>query len=179
MSVEPAEQQVLSAADGRKRSVARLAGVQALYQIEMSGERVEAVIDEFLTHRIGHEIEGAQYGAADRDYFVALVRGTMERGAEIDGLASGVLGENWTMMRLGALVRALLRAATFELSVRRDVPARVIIDEYVELAGAFFSQREPAFVNGALDRLARQTRPGELPERAGAEGDDGGSPAQE
>lgn len=179
MTIEPVTPRVLSAAKGRERSVARLAGVQALYQIEMSGERVEAVIDEFLTHRIGHEIEGAQYGAADRDYFVEIVRGTTERGVQIDELAAGVLGANWTMNRLGALVRALLRAATFELLVRRDVPARVIIDEYVELARAFFSQREPAFVNGALDRLARQMRPGELPDRVEAEGDDGGPTAQE
>ena len=156
---------------GQGRSAARLAAVQALYQIELSDAAIEAVIEEFLAHRIGREIEGAQYAEADREHFKWLVRNASERIDELDECLGGTLDTGWSVSRLGALMRALLRAATIELMARPDIPARVVMNEYVELAGAFFSRREPAFVNAALDTLARRLRAGEFvsPDDAGGD----------
>ena len=153
------------------RSMARLAAVQALYQIELSDAAIEAVIEEFLVHRIGREIEGAQYAEADREHFKWLVRNASERIDELDECLGGALDTGWSVSRLGALMRALLRAAPIELIARPDIPARVVMNEYVELAGAFFSRREPAFVNAALDTLARRLRAGEFvsPDDAGGD----------
>lgn len=143
---------------GQGRSVARLAAVQALYQMELSGAGPEDVIEEFVAHRIGREIEGDVYAKADREHFKWLVRNVDSRRDELDACVGGALNAEWTVARLGALMRALLRAASAELVARPDIPARVVMNEYVELAGAFFSQREPAFVNAALDTLARRLR---------------------
>ena len=156
---------------GQGRSAARLAAVQALYQIDLSDAAIEAVIEEFLAHRIGREIEGAQYAEADREHFKWLVRNASERIDELDECLGGALDTGWSVSRLGALMRALLRAATIELMARPDIPARVVMNEYVELAGAFFSRREPAFVNAALDTLARRLRAGEFvsPDDAGGD----------
>jgi len=161
---------------GQGRSTARLAAVQALYQMELSDSPPEDVIDEFLVLRIGREIEGEQYADADREHFKWLVRNVTERLAELDECIGGALNTGWTIGRLGALMRALLRSATVELLARPDIPARVVMNEYVELAGAFFSRREPAFVNAALDAIARRLRAGEFvsPDDAGG---DVGSPA--
>ena len=147
---------------GQRRSTARLAAVQALYQMELSDSPTEDVIDEFLTLRIGREIEGEQYVDADRGHFKWLVRSVTERVTEIDECIGGALDAGWTIGRLGALMRVLLRSATVELLARPDIPARVVMNEYVELAGAFFSRREPAFVNAALDGIARRLRAGEF-----------------
>ena len=147
---------------GRGRSSARLACVQALYQIEMSGQSADAVIEEFMSHRAGHEIDGERYAAPQRRHFERTVRAAAARADEFDALVAATLAEHWSMERLGAVVRALLRAATCELATCPDVPARVVIDEYVELARAFYSEREPAFVNGALDSLARRLRVAEM-----------------
>ena len=154
---------------GQRRSTARLAAVQALYQMELSDSPTEDVIDEFLTLRIGREIEGEQYVDADRGHFKWLVRSVTERVTEIDECIGGALDAGWTIGRLGALMRVLLRSATVELLARPDIPARVVMNEYVELAGAFFSRREPAFVNAALDGIARRLRAGEFvsPEDSG------------
>ena len=156
---------------GQGRSTARLAAVQALYQIELSDAALEAVIEEFLSFRIGREIEGAQYAEADREHFKWLVRNASERIGELDECLGGALDKGWSVTRLGALMRALLRAATIELLARPDIPARVVMNEYIELAGAFFSRREPAFVNAALDTLARRLRAGEFvsPDDAGGD----------
>ena len=147
---------------GQRRSTARLAAVQALYQMELSDSPTEDVIDEFLTLRIGREIEGEQYVDADRGHFKWLVRSVTERVTELDECVVGALDAGWTIGRLGALMRVLLRSATVELLARPDIPARVVMNEYVELAGAFFSRREPAFVNAALDGIARRLRAGEF-----------------
>lgn len=147
---------------GQGRSSARLACVQALYQIEMSGQSADAAIEEFLSHRAGHEIDGERYAAPHQRHFERTVREAVARADEFDALVAATLAERWSMERLGAVVRALLRAATCELATCPDVPARVVIDEYVELARAFFSGREPAFVNGSLDSLARRLRAAEM-----------------
>ena len=147
---------------GQGRSSARLACVQALYQIEMSGQSADEVIEEFLNHRAGHEIDGERYAVPQRRHFERTVREAARRAAEFDALVAAVLAERWSMERLGTVVRALMRAATCELAACPDVPARVVIDEYVALARAFFSGSEPAFVNGALDSLARRLRAAEM-----------------
>jgi len=140
------------------RSAARLAAVQALYQAELGGEDAETVIGEFLTHRLGHEIEGAQYADADTDFFVDLVAGVERRQKEVDDLVSAALSTGWSLDRLERIIRALLRAGTYELKARTDVPTKVVIDEYVEVAHAFFNEKEPAFVNGVLDKLGKLIR---------------------
>ena len=151
---------------GQGRSSARLACVQALYQIEMSGQSVDEVIEEFLSHRAGHEIDGERYAVPHRRHFERTVREAAGRADEFDALVAATLTEHWSLERLDAVVRALLRAATCELAACPDVPARVVINEYVELARAFFSEREPAFVNGALDSLARRLRAAEMADGA-------------
>lgn len=153
------------------RSAARLAAVQALYQIELGGMKADSVIAEFMAHRLDRSIDGERASAADRAHFVAVVEGAARRAGDLDRLVAEVLAEGWTLKRLGALLRALMRAAAFELLELEAVPCRVVIDEYVALAGSFFPDREPAFVNGALDKLARRLRPAEF--GASATGDDG------
>ncbi|HIF09138.1 MAG TPA: transcription antitermination factor NusB [Sneathiellales bacterium] len=145
---------------GRARSAARLAAVQALYQIQISGGASREVVREFVTHRLGTEIEGDVYIAADTDFFSDLVIGTERRLQEIDKLIAHALSSNWSLDRLERLMRAVLRAGTYELVARPDVPTKVIIDEYVDVAHAFFSEKEPGFVNGVLDRLGKSVRHG-------------------
>jgi N utilization substance protein B len=151
-----------SRASASRRSAARLAAVQALYQAELTSASVAGIIAEFVDHRLGRELEGATYHDADADFFTDIVRGACERGPEIDGLIAEALVEGWTVERLDSTLRAALRAGTYELAARPDVPARVIISEYIDVAHAFFSGPEPRFVNGVLDRLGRRLRPGEL-----------------
>lgn len=146
----------------RERRAARLAAVQALYQIEIAATGPESVIAEFVAHRLDRSIDGERASPADRAHFVAVVEGVSRRPGDIDGLIGDVLAEGWSLKRLGALLRALMRAAAFELLELEAIPARVVIDEYVEIAASFFSDREPAFVNGALDKLARRLRPAEF-----------------
>ena len=153
------------------RSVARLAAVQALYQIELSDVGPEEAIEDFLTHRNGREVEGDHYAEADRTHFRWLVRVVNGDVGGLDDRISGALDNGWTVDRLGALMRALLRAAAAELMARRDIPARVVVSEYVELAGAFFSRREPAFVNAALDAMARRARAAEFAAPGNMDGD--------
>ena len=156
----------------RKRSVARLAAVQALYQIDLCGARPDAVIAEFLKHRLGREIDGDNYGEADTALFADLVKGTIERQADLDRAISGALTPDWPLERLETVLRAILRAGAYELLARSDVPARVAISEYLDIAHAFFAGKEPGLVNGVLDRLAHALRREDL--RDGGSG--GGSP---
>jgi N utilization substance protein B len=148
----------LSSADRRARTVARLAAVQALYQMELGSAGVEAVIREFSEHRFGRDIEDATLADADEAFFADVVRGVVADQAAVDRAIVRRLAQNWRLERLDATVRAILRAGTFELSRRDDIPAEVVIDEYVELAKSFFEDTEPGFVNGALDAIARDVR---------------------
>ena len=147
-----------------QRSVARLAAIQALYQMEVSGAGVEAVIREFSDHRFDRNIEGdaegegATLAAADEAFFADLVRGVVNHQREIDAAVVGKLAANWRLERLDATVRAILRSGVFELTQRPDVPTEVAIDEYVELTKSFFEGPEAGFVNGALDAVARDVR---------------------
>lgn len=147
-----------------QRSIARLAAIQALYQMEVSGVGVEAVIREFTDHRFDRNIEGdpegegATLAAADESFFADLVRGVVGYQREIDAAVVKRLAANWRLERLDATVRAILRSGVFELSHRPDVPTEVAIDEYVELTKSFFDGPEAGFVNGALDAVARDVR---------------------
>lgn len=140
------------------RSVARLAAVQALYQMEVSSVGVEAVIREFTEHRFDRDVEGMTLAAADEAFFAEIVRGVVARQREVDVAIVKRLAENWRLERLDATVRAILRAGVFELERRPDIPTEVVIDEYVELAKSFFDGPEPGFVNGALDGVAQDVR---------------------
>ncbi|HKX09598.1 MAG TPA: transcription antitermination factor NusB [Stellaceae bacterium] len=170
---EPATQSnTASTAEPRgagKRGLARLAAVQALYQIELTSADPGAVVSEFLAHRLGREIDGDQYAEADRGYFADLVKGCSERCEDVDGIVAAALPPDWPLARLESVLRAILRAGTYELLARSDVPARVAINEYVEIAHAFFSGKEPGMVNGVLDRIARTLREAEL-SRTGRDG---------
>ena len=132
------------------RSVARLAAVQALYQMEVAGAGVEAVVREFSDHRFGSALE------AEDD--IAAPGAATDHQAEIDAAVSRRLAANWRLERLDATLRATLRSATYELMHRADVPTEVVLDEYVELAKAFFAKTDSGFVNGALDAVARDLR---------------------
>jgi N utilization substance protein B len=144
-----------------KRSIARLAAIQALYQMEVSGAGVEAVIREFADHRFDRGIEGeesATLASADEEFFGEVVRGVVKNQREIDAAVAKRLASGWRLERLDATVRAILRAGVYELAHRSDVPTEVVIDEYVELAKSFFEGPEPGFVNGALDGVAQDAR---------------------
>lgn len=149
----------LTSRQRRARTVARLAAVQALYQMELAGEGVETVISEFLNHRFDADIEGEPLAEADEDYFGQIVRGVVGGQRDIDDAVKARLASNWRMERLDSTLRALLRAGAWELRERQDVPREIVIDEYVELAKAFFDDAEAKFVNAALDGVARDARP--------------------
>lgn len=149
-------------AAGRRRSSARLAAAQALFQLRQGGQSVDEIVEQFLTVRILDRGEAGMPGDADREFFEELVDGAAVNAAEIDALLTGAVPAGWSLERMDPVLRAILSAAVFELKWRPDVPARVAIDEYVEVAHAFFGEREPKFVNGALDRLARSLRPAEF-----------------
>ncbi len=141
------------------RAAARLAAVQALYQMEMTGIGVEAVIAEFLATRIGHAIDGDEYIGADAILFADLLRGVVAGQDEVDGLIIPALSGDWPLHRIDSTLRALLRAAVFELISQPGIPLKVILSEYIDIAHAFFSGSEPGFANAVLDTIARQLRP--------------------
>ena len=145
------------------RRAARLNAVQALYQMELAGEDAETVAAEFIDHRLGREPE-ISGGEADEAFFGSIVRGVPHHQVEIDQAIAKVLSKDWKLERVDSILRAILRAAAFELIARKDVPAKAVIDEYVELTHAFFSGDEPKFVNAALDRLAHRKRAREFGE---------------
>jgi N utilization substance protein B len=147
--------------EDKSRSASRLAVVQALYQMELANQDSEAALEEFIEHRLGHEIEGEQYAEADRKYFANLVRGVVERQAEIDRALAQALKE-WSYDRIDATMRAIMRAATFEIIARPEVRVRIIVHEYLTVATAFFDEgEEMALLSGVLNRLARERRPDE------------------
>ena len=142
----------------RSRSAARLAAVQALYQQDMEGTPLPRLLHEFHEHRLGARIEDAQYLDAEQDFFDDIVSGADARRDEIDGLIGGKLAEGWSLERLDRPMRAILRAGTYELIARADVPVGSVISEYVDVAHAFYDQRESGFVNGLLDAIAKERR---------------------
>ena len=140
------------------RSAARLAAVQALYQMEMEATPLAKLLHEFHQHRLGATIEDATYADAEQDFFDDVVSGTDARRAEIDGLITARLAEGWSLNRLDRPMRAVLRAGTYELIARPDVPVASVISEYVDVAKAFYDKKESGFVNGLLDAVAKDAR---------------------
>ncbi len=132
--------------------------MQALYQREMGGDPVAKLLHEFHAHRLGQEIEGADYAEADGAFFDDLVTGVAARQDELDALISAALATGWAIDRLDKPMRALLRAACFELLARPDVTAATVIDEYVDVSHAFHAEKDAKFVNGLLDTVARKLR---------------------
>ena len=145
-------------ARSQARAAARLAAVQALYQLEMEGTPLARLLDEFHQHRLGAEIEGDQYAEAEVAFFDDVVQGVAARREEIDAALSARLAEGWTLARLDRTMLQILRAGTWELMARADVPTASAISEYVDVAHAFFEKREAKFVNGLLDAVAKVVR---------------------
>jgi len=143
------------------RRAARMAAVQALYQMDVGEALSTTVVNEFIEHRFGHEDE-KDYVAADEEFFADLVEGVVKYQEDIDKSISDNLSEKWSLKRLDLTLRAIMRSAGYEVLRRPDVPALVIIDQYVSIASDFFEGREPGFVNGALDKMAKQVRQAEF-----------------
>jgi N utilization substance protein B len=141
-----------------RRRQARLAAVQALYQVELGSASPRSVIAEFLQHRLEEEIDGIRLGRIDRSLFGELVEHVSRQRTELEDMIAGALDEDWPLERLERLLRIILACGVYELAERPNVPLSIVITEYVELARAFFDSREPAFVNAVLDRLGNVLR---------------------
>ncbi len=152
----------VSAKGANQRGAARLAAVQALYQMDVGGAGLQAVVAEFEAHRLGGEIEGDTLRPADAGFFRQLVGGVVERQRTVDPMIHKALPPTWPLSRIDLTLRAILRCGVFELMERRDIPVRVVINEYLDVARAFFEDDEPGLVNAVLDAIARQVRPDEL-----------------
>jgi transcription antitermination protein NusB len=142
----------------KSRSAARLAAVQALYQQEMEGTPLARLLNEFHDYRLGATVEDVEFEEAEVDFFDDVVSGINKRRAEIDALIEGKLAKGWSLERLDRPQKQILRAGTYELLARPDVPVAAIIGEYVDVADAFYDKREKGFVNGLLDAIAKDVR---------------------
>jgi len=142
-----------------KRSTARLAAVQALYQMDVGGTTLKTTLEQFTAHHLGSEVEGEQYLPADADFFHQIVAGVIDAQLEIDPIIDASLTDKWPVSRIDATLRAIMRAASFELLRRKDIPANVVITEYVDVAKAFFEDDAPGMVNAVLDAIAKKTGP--------------------
>ena len=157
-----AERNVQDARKANKRGAARLAAVQALYQMDLAGTGVNEIMAEFESHWLGGEVEGAKYLPAEAAYFRDIVSGVVREQMSLDPKIDAVLTGGWPLKRIEAVLRAVLRAGAYELACRNDVPARVVMSEYVDVAGAFVDKEETGMVNAVLDQLARQFRAAEI-----------------
>jgi transcription antitermination protein NusB len=142
----------------KARSAARLAAVQALYQMDMEKIGLARLLDEFHAHRLGEEIEDAKIAHAEQSFFDDVVTGVDARRAEIDAKIEANLGEQWKIGRLDKTMLQLLRAGTYELMARADISTASVINEYVDVAHAFFDAKDAKFVNGLLDAVAKDVR---------------------
>ena len=158
LEAAPSTEPHLDSKAKRARTVARLGLVQALYQMEITGSGVESVIREFADHRFDGDLEGGTLAAADEAFFAEGARGIVAHQADIDPLISERLAANWRLERLDTTLRAILRAGAWELRYRDDIGLEVVINEYVEIARAFFGETEARFVNAALDGVAKDVR---------------------
>jgi N utilization substance protein B len=145
-----------------KRGAARLAAVQALYQMDIAGTGLNEILAQFESHWIGREVEGEQYLPAEAAFFRDVVEGVVREQRKLDPLIDKALSEGWPLKRIETLLRAVLRGGAYELDHRRDVPARAVVAEYVDVANAFVGREETGMVNAVLDALARQLRAGEF-----------------
>jgi len=145
-----------------RRSAARLAAVQALYQMDVAGTPINEILAEFESHWLGREVEGEQYLPAEAAFFRDIVSGVLREQRRLDPLIDAALSKGWPLKRIEALLRAVLRAGAYELDHRKDVPARVIVSEYVDVAHAFVEGDETGMINAVLDQLAREMRGAEF-----------------
>ena len=145
-----------------RRSAARLAAVQALYQMEIAGTSLPDILSEFESHRLGQDVDGDSYPEAEAAYFRDVVSGVLREQRELDPVVDDALAKGWPLKRVEAVLRAVLRAGAYELMHRNDVPARVVVSEYVDVAGAFLDREETGMVNAVLDVLARRLREAEF-----------------
>ena len=145
-----------------RRAAARLAATQALYEMEVADKGLADILAEFEAHWIGQEVEGDQYNPAEVEFFRDIVSGVLNDQRAVDRALDDTLAKGWPLKRVEALMRAILRAALYELKGRADVPARVVITEYVDIAAAFFGPEESGMINAVLDALARKARPKEF-----------------
>ena len=145
-----------------RRGAARLAAVQALYQMDIAGAGINDIFAEFESHWLGNEVEGDTYLPAEAAFFRDVVSGVVKDQGKLDPLLDDALNRGWPLKRIDAILRAVLRAGAYELDHRKDVPARVVIKEYVDVAHAFVEKDEVGLVNAVLDQMARKFRSGEL-----------------
>jgi N utilization substance protein B len=145
-----------------KRGAARLAAVQALYQMDLAGTGVNEVMTQFENHWLGTEVEGVQYRPAEAAYFRDIVEGVLREQKQLDPQIDAALARGWPLKRIEAILRAVLRAGAYELACRTDVPARVVTAEYVDVASAFVDKEETGLVNAVLDQLAHELRAAEF-----------------
>jgi len=145
-----------------RRGAARLAAVQALYQMEIGGAGINDIFAEFESHWLGNEIEGDTYLPAEAAFFRDVVSGVVRDQTKLDPLLDEALTRGWPLQRIDAILRAVLRAGAYELEHRKDIPARVVIKEYVDVANAFVDRDETGLVNAVLDQLARRFRADEF-----------------
>lgn len=154
-----------------RRGAARLAAVQALYQMDVAAKGLNEIFAEFESHWIGQEVDGSQYLPAEAAFFREIVSGVVSDQRRLDPIIDDALSNGWPLKRIEALMRAVLRAGVYELDRRRDIPARVIVSEYVDVANAFVDKDETGMINAVLDELGRKLRADELdPARGPAEG---------
>lgn len=143
------------------RSAARLAAVQALYQLYMDPDaKLPLVVEEYKTHRLGQIVDDTEFIKADEEFFDDITRGAWTRKEELDALIEPKLNDKWVINRLEHVLHAILRVATYEIVARPDIPTGVIINEYIDVAKAFYDRPEASFVNGLLDKLAKDIRKG-------------------
>jgi N utilization substance protein B len=145
-------------AKGEKRSAARLAAVQALYQMDMAGTPLPDTLAQFESHWLGKEVDGDEYKPAEAAFFRDLVGGVLKEQRSLDPMIDKTLQAGWPLKRVEAIMRAILRAGAFELGKRKDVPVKVVITEYVDIAHAFFERDEVGMINAVLDAMARSIR---------------------
>ena len=136
--------------------------MQALYQMEIAGTGLNEILAEFESHWMGREVEGAQYLPAEAAFFREIVAGVLREQRSLDPLVDTTLAQGWPLKRVDAILRAVLRAGAYELAHRSDIPARVVVSEYVDIANAFIDSEETGMVNAVLDAIAHQFRAGEL-----------------
>jgi N utilization substance protein B len=151
--------------DGRRanrRGAARLAAVQALYQMDIAATPINEALAQFESHWIGREVEGDEYLPAEAAHFRDVVRGVVDDQRRLDPMIDQALQKSWPLKRIETVLRAILRAGAYELDRKSEVPARVVVAEYVDVANAFVDQNETGMVNAVLDQLARQLRAGEF-----------------
>lgn len=142
-----------------KRGAARLAAVQALYQMDVAGTGILEITSEYEAYRLGQEVDGEQYLEADPQWFRAIISGVVAEQLHLDPMIRQYLPEDWPLSRIDSTLRAILRAGAWEIKNRNDVPIAVAINEYVDIAKAFFDGEEPRMVNAVLDRMAKELRP--------------------